>query len=207
MNIEDLRLRIYATRTPGHTHLRVFARMGEGDTFARGGVLCFRNEEWDRIEVALRRANGQGIQVDVREEDAAAAAIVQAMNAVPLERQNERGEEIYPHALISQYDKIPEHLMESLVAYVNDGRPTGGCLEALLSNDLTEVMRRADEATMFAIPRVVGWLYNKAPMGCWGSKKNVALWIRAKAALREALEVEREADELVQRIAETDEDA
>jgi len=73
---------------------------------------------------------------------------------------------------------IPEHLKEGLLEYVVRGRPVGGFLEAVLSNDLEMSIARADMWSAESIPQIVKWLYNKAPMGCHGSSERFLSWLR-----------------------------
>lgn len=80
------------------------------------------------------------------------------------------------------YTKIPESTMETLSAYINYGRPVGGFCEAVLCNDLREAFGRADEWNRAAMFEIVCWLYNFAPCGCWGSKKNYEAWMKRKRA-------------------------
>lgn len=72
--------------------------------------------------------------------------------------------------------KVPDYMKESIDAWVEYARPTGGCLTAILENNLSESFNRADEnvsANMFSI---VKYLYNKCPSECWGSKERVKKW-------------------------------
>ncbi len=73
---------------------------------------------------------------------------------------------------------LPEHLEASLRRYAQDHRPTGGFLEACISNDLAEAVRRADEISLGAISAVVAWLYNEAPAACWGSHEKAVAWVK-----------------------------
>ena len=73
---------------------------------------------------------------------------------------------------------IPEHLKEVIIEYVYRGRPTGGFLEAIFSNDLVGAFGRADFESMEGNPEIVKWLYNKAPMGCHGSSERFLSWLR-----------------------------
>ena len=73
--------------------------------------------------------------------------------------------------------QIPDHLIDSIIEYVFNGRPCGGFLESVFSNDLTQAYGRADHKSMQGIPEIVKWLYNTAPRGCWGSKENYKLWV------------------------------
>ena len=83
------------------------------------------------------------------------------------------------------YALIPEYTMESLRAYIDAGRPTGGFLEAMLSNDLSRAVGNADSNNLNAIAAIVCWLYNEAPSDCWGSPERVGQWLKQH---REALE-------------------
>ena len=72
---------------------------------------------------------------------------------------------------------IRQDVMESLKRYIEHRIPTGGFLEAVLSNDLKEAIGRADEDNMRVLPEIVGWLYNEAPSSCWGSPQRVKEWL------------------------------
>ena len=72
---------------------------------------------------------------------------------------------------------IPEHLKEGIVEYVYRGRPTGGFLKAVFSNNLVDSFGMADFESMEGIPEIVKWLFNTAPRGCWGSEENYTAWI------------------------------
>lgn len=79
---------------------------------------------------------------------------------------------------------IESRFRESIDAYVATGRPTGGFLEAVLSNDLKESIARADERALDNLPHIVAYLYNEAPSVCWGSQARVQEWLDAKAKAR-----------------------
>ena len=68
--------------------------------------------------------------------------------------------------------------MHALVQYIEEGRPTGDFLRAVLSNQLAESFARADDENERAIPALVRWLYNRAPGPCWGSPGAYAHWVR-----------------------------
>jgi hypothetical protein len=72
---------------------------------------------------------------------------------------------------------IPERMMSGLARYVNDHVLPGGFLQAVLRNDLTDAVCRADDENLANIPAFVGYLYNEAPGMCWGSPAAVAAWI------------------------------
>lgn len=64
---------------------------------------------------------------------------------------------------------IPNHMLESLEAYVETHRGVGSFLAAVIRNDLADAVARADDENLPNLPAYIGWLYNKAPMSCWGS--------------------------------------
>ena len=80
---------------------------------------------------------------------------------------------------------LPESLQESLNAYADTGRPTGGFLEACIDNDLRAAVLHADETSFAAIPAIVGFLYNEMPSGCWGKQGAFSAWVERKHAERE----------------------
>ena len=85
---------------------------------------------------------------------------------------------------------IPEHMINSVVAYVYDHRRVGHFLTAVLSNDLTEACNRADEENQHKLYEYVFFFYNYAPRKCWGSRERLEDWIMLR---NEAREREREA--------------
>lgn len=76
------------------------------------------------------------------------------------------------------YRSIPDYTMEALQRYVDHHIPTGGFLEAVITNNLREAVGRADENNMRALPEIVAYLYNEAPVGCWGTPQAFESWIR-----------------------------
>lgn len=80
---------------------------------------------------------------------------------------------------------IPAHMMETLQAYIEYGRPTGDFLQAVISNDLREACGRADDTNFRILPAYVIYLYNNAPAACWGSRAKYEAWLAKFAAARE----------------------
>ena len=78
------------------------------------------------------------------------------------------------------YDKIPPHLLRSMEMYVNERRPVGHFLSAVICNDLTEAIGRADERSLRALEHIVGWFFNKAPASCCGSEEKMNAWLEGK---------------------------
>ena len=80
---------------------------------------------------------------------------------------------------------IPDRMMGGLKRYIEDGTEPGGFLTAVLENDLERAVSNADEENMANLPAYVAYLYNEAPMGCWGSRKRVIAHMNRKANERE----------------------
>lgn len=79
-------------------------------------------------------------------------------------------------------------IKESLDVYVEKGRPVGGFLTAVLENNLKEAFGRADENCTRNMRDIVAYCYNHLPIGCWGSKENVAEWYKHKRSPAQAEE-------------------
>ena len=75
------------------------------------------------------------------------------------------------------YSILPESAQESMQAYIETGRPVGGFLTAVLSNNLTESFARADIYNQSAMRSYALFLYNEAPVSCWGDLEAVHDWI------------------------------
>ena len=85
--------------------------------------------------------------------------------------------------------RIRPDMLESLNAYIDHGRPVGDFLTAVLSNDLKEACGRADEDNLAALPAFVGYLYNEAPIMCWGSHERMKAWLKSKREEQEGLPI------------------
>lgn len=72
---------------------------------------------------------------------------------------------------------LPDHMHDAIVAWIEQARPTGSFLRALLSNNLMDAFGQADEANTAAMRQWVIYLYNYAPAGCFGSPEKVRSWI------------------------------
>ena len=68
-------------------------------------------------------------------------------------------------------------ILETLYNYIDEGCPTGGFLNAVLSNNLKESFGRADNFNQEHLHDIVQFLYNEAPGPCWGSPDKVKAWI------------------------------
>ena len=70
-----------------------------------------------------------------------------------------------------------EDIRESLDAYVQQRRPLGGFLQAVIENDLTEAVGRADSVNIRQLALIVGYVYWEMPSTCHGSPEHYAAWL------------------------------
>jgi hypothetical protein len=70
----------------------------------------------------------------------------------------------------------PEHMEEGIWAYVNDGRPPGDFLKAVLANDLFAALSHADPVNGAALVNYRAILM-ALPPSSWGSYRNIEVWI------------------------------
>jgi len=77
----------------------------------------------------------------------------------------------------NQYSVIDPHMRYSMAMYFLHGYRPGGALEAILSNDLSDAVGRADENTARALKQIVTWLHSFAPTQGKGSREAVAAYV------------------------------
>jgi hypothetical protein len=77
------------------------------------------------------------------------------------------------------YCHIRNDVIESINRYVMDGLPLGGFLQAVIANDLTQTMGRADRQNRNTIFEITAYLYNEVPMGCRGSYDKYHEWVKS----------------------------
>jgi len=75
---------------------------------------------------------------------------------------------------------ISDSMMDGIERYLNDGIPPGHFLTAIICNDLTAAVLRADDTNLRNIPAFVSYFYNQAPINSWGSIKKMATWMVSK---------------------------
>lgn len=75
------------------------------------------------------------------------------------------------------YSRLPAYMQAGMRRYIENGIPPGSFLTAVLSNDLMEAFRRADDVNRLAMLDYAMFLHNEAPCGCFGSPEHVKDWI------------------------------
>lgn len=74
-------------------------------------------------------------------------------------------------------DMLPRDLRPGLVRYVTHGVRPGHFLCAVLDNDLSDAVGRADSPSrLLDLVSVFEWLFNHAPSTCYGSKAKRLEW-------------------------------
>jgi hypothetical protein len=76
--------------------------------------------------------------------------------------------------------KVPTHILENLVAWGKKQHRVGDFLTAVLSNNLFEAYKRADEESAAAMRDIIKFIYNRLPNSCWGSPQAVHDWIASE---------------------------
>jgi hypothetical protein len=77
---------------------------------------------------------------------------------------------------------IPERMRAPLRLYVEEHRPVGDFLTAVLSNDLRGAVSRADDDNIARLPDFSNFLQWYCPSLCWGSPEKVRAWLAQRPA-------------------------
>jgi hypothetical protein len=73
-----------------------------------------------------------------------------------------------------EIEKLPEPLREGFARWYLMGIPAGQFLQAVIRNDLSGAVIKADAGSLANIRNIVIWFYNNAPPICVGD--NVKAW-------------------------------
>lgn len=71
---------------------------------------------------------------------------------------------------------LPPHLIEGVERWIEHGITPGSFLRAVIRNDLSQAVLRADEISLEALPNIIRWFLNYAPEGSYGSDKVFSQW-------------------------------
>ena len=80
---------------------------------------------------------------------------------------------------------IRHDMMGAIRRYIEHGIPPGSFLTAVIENNLSEAVGRADDENCENLPAFVAYFYNEAPSPCWGSPEKRRAWIAEHAQTRE----------------------
>ena len=78
---------------------------------------------------------------------------------------------------------IPERMMPGIRLYVEHGLQPGSFLSAIIQNNLSEAVGRADTENLKNIPAFVAYFYNECPNDCWGSPEKMKSWMKSFQSL------------------------
>ena len=74
--------------------------------------------------------------------------------------------------------EIPDYMANGIELYINHGVEPGDFLSAVICNDLQSAVGKVDGTNIKNLPAYVGYFYNEAPGGCWGSVSRMVEWIK-----------------------------
>jgi hypothetical protein len=86
------------------------------------------------------------------------------------------------------YPGIPDYMMQAMEEYVENGRPLGGFLMGLFSNDLFGAMKSADSNSVKHLRDYCMYVWNEVPHSCHGSREIVINWCKTRQALKNKTE-------------------
>lgn len=78
------------------------------------------------------------------------------------------------------YSSLPDYMQSGVQDYIEHGYEPGGFLTAVICNDLKGAVGKADLTNQRELVNWVQFFYNKAPMGCWGSRTKMEAWMEAR---------------------------
>jgi len=74
-------------------------------------------------------------------------------------------------------NNIEPRILESIEAYIQQGRPLGDFLQAVIANNLMEALGRADLNNRRHCFEICQIFYNYAPSSCHGDKERYRNWV------------------------------
>lgn len=79
---------------------------------------------------------------------------------------------------------VPPNIKGAIKRYVEDRLPPGHFTTAVLENNLTEAIGRADRESLANIVDIVGYVYTSIPSIAWGSPQRVKDWLSGETQER-----------------------
>ena len=74
--------------------------------------------------------------------------------------------------------EIPKRMERPLERYINEGRPVGDFLQAVICHDLFLAVGRADDDNVENLPAFCAFFHNHAPSDCHGSLEKYKAWVK-----------------------------
>ena len=76
---------------------------------------------------------------------------------------------------------IRPDMMGAIRRYIDHGIPPGSFLTAVIENNLSEAVGRADNENLENLPAFLAYFYNEAPSPCWGSPAKRQAWVAERS--------------------------
>lgn len=78
----------------------------------------------------------------------------------------------------ANWNLIPDHMQDGVRLWIEHGVAPGSFMTAVLCNDLSGALGRADEINRARLHDIVSFFYNYAPGDCWGSPDHFHGWMK-----------------------------
>jgi len=75
-----------------------------------------------------------------------------------------------------EYEKLPSGLQDSMKLYIENGIHPGGFLTAVLENNLSGAVFKADQFNREHLVEIIRWMHWEIPVRAWGSEAIVKEW-------------------------------
>jgi len=79
--------------------------------------------------------------------------------------------------------KIPTDLAKELEFYIYDKQVPGQFIRAVLENDLTKTIQRADLQSLRCLTVLCRFMMHRLPRDAWGDEKQISDWLNNLAVL------------------------
>ena len=83
------------------------------------------------------------------------------------------------HPYVDGLSKLPAHMVDSVIRYIDYGIPPGHFLTAVFSNQFVGAFHRADDTNIVYMKAWASFIYNDAPGNSHGSPSHVRDWIKS----------------------------
>ena len=84
--------------------------------------------------------------------------------------------------LYNKYPTAPPNILSAIQRYAEDHIPTGGFTRAVLENNLSEAIGRADQDSLWGLQDIVRFVHWEIPGNCHGSPAIVEAWLTSEVS-------------------------
>ncbi len=82
----------------------------------------------------------------------------------------------------AKYPLAPTHILAAIDRYAGQRCSVGGFTNAVLENNLSEAIGRADNQSQAGLVDIVRYVHWEIPGDCHGSREKVAAWLNQEGA-------------------------